>query len=170
MNTAAELQQQVAAFLAAGGQVEVVPGFERIALRPAHVQPPASQPRKPRRATSRRPTEFSAEEAAQIRTLAAEKSITEVSRMVGHSRNSLQRLADREGFQFMDGRGKGRFALQQPNLPAQRRELIAERIRAFQGIGLSLSQAAVKSGLGKRLFNQICREHGISWPAKKADE
>lgn len=162
---AAELQQKMADFLAAGGSVTTVPGFERIALRPAHRDAVAVPAARPRRATSRRPVEYTQAEQALIKALAPLKSITEVSRTTGISRSALERFAFVEGFTFKSGKGQGREALEKSQISPERLQSLVERIRAFQSLGLTRAQTASRSGAGKRLFMQICREHNINWPA-----
>lgn len=158
------LQQQMASYLAAGGTIEVVDGFQGIAPLPARRDHIAPAPKKPRRATSRRPAQFTDAELALVRALAPIKTITEVSRTSGISRSALATLAAREGFTFKCGKGMGRDALEKSLIPEERRRSLAERIRAFQGLGLTRAQAHGKSGAGKRLFMQICSEYGIQWP------
>lgn len=157
------LHQQVNAFFAGGGQVEKVAGFEGIAPMPRHRNVIGTPPKKPRKAISRQPVVFTADELERIRTLAKVKTRTEVARIVGHSRSALERLAEREGFAFVNGTNHGQFAMEVPDLTPERRQYIAERLDGYRKLGLTRHQAKKRSELSDKLFNHLCRESGILW-------
>lgn len=105
----ADLQHKMAAFLAAGGAVQVVPGFEGVAPLPQRREPPASE-RKPRRDRSKvkrpRPTRHGRidDHLDRIRELAKTMTSEQVAEAIGYGLSTVKSVALRNGIRFEGGR------------------------------------------------------------------
>lgn len=111
MNTqaAAELHSKVAAFLAAGRQVQIIPGFERATPRAARIEPPPTPPKPSRRnAGVKRPRpkrEGTIEDHIErLRTLAKTMSSEQVAAALGYSLSTIKRAAQVHDIRFEGGR------------------------------------------------------------------
>ncbi|MDG9928293.1 MULTISPECIES: hypothetical protein [unclassified Pseudomonas] len=107
----ADLQHKMAAFLAAGGAVVVVPGFEGIAPLPPRREPPPSE-RKPRRYSTKvkrpRPSRQGRidDHLERIRELAKTMTSEQVAEAIGYGVSTVKSVALRNGIRFEGGRGR----------------------------------------------------------------
>lgn len=182
-----ELSMDIEAFLGMGGTIEVLEG-PSFKPPPMRHEPPAAIEAKPSRA--RREEEkpafvdkmtlreieraerqaMAAQDRAnlvvKIKKYAETMTYREVSDRTGLSRRMLYCMAKDHGFSFKraafrDGGSQARCVIDEAYDVSA-----AERIKAFQELGLSRNQAIDKLGVTFRTFNRILAKFGIDYPKR----
>ncbi|MFG5864441.1 hypothetical protein [Metapseudomonas sp. CR1201] len=162
----AGLAAQVARFLAAGGQihdlgeVQTAPIPMRREIEPApkasrkarNIPPKESKDREGRREAKRK------ELAPQVRELAKTLNISQIAARLGVSRRMLDTIGRDFQITFKAAPTGAQLAAM------ERDRIFADRLRAFLDIGLTKRQACMRSGMGYKIFNRVCKAYGLSFP------
>ncbi|WP_043309316.1 hypothetical protein [Pseudomonas sp. ML96] len=155
IQAAAELQQKMAAFLAAGGAVQILPGFERTAPLPARTDPPPTvrqSRRNPVGIKRPRPKRDGLvdDHVARIRELAKTKTAAEVAADIGYALSTVKACGQRHSIIFQGMRWR----------PYSKAEIAAIREAATT---LNMYQAADKFGRTRSSLRAMAKREGITF-------
>ncbi|MCO6057345.1 hypothetical protein NG726_11755 [Pseudomonas sp. MOB-449] len=168
----AGLAAQVALFLADGGRIEQAAPMEpkplpiRRELEPApraSKRPPkatkAPLPVKERPATlAERQAARRVELAPTVREMAKTYNITQIAARLGVGRTILATIGHEYGISFQPTKNAAQIA------DEARDRVFADRLQAFLQIGLTKRQACMRSGIGYRAFNRVCKAFSLHFP------
>lgn len=156
MNTPAsiDLQQKMAAYLAAGGAVHILPGFERIAPLPVHTAPVRKQSAPAKAKQTRKQQLFGM--LAELRQLARTHSAVEVSELKGIDADTLRRFAKDFGFTFRS---------------VNARTFTAVEIASIKAVArlMNCTQAERELGIGRKVLQRLAEVEGFRFRDGRAD-
>jgi transposase len=168
-----ELADQVAEFVAAGGEIEVAkpPPLPKPVVYVPQV-PPAPKPFVRRKAEADAlpldkediRTQERLRLVEQIRQLGFTHTQTEVAAALGVSRRLIYNHASRYDITFKAPTRGGARNLVHNVVDKERDAKFAERIRAFMALGISRRQCCGKLAIGSKAFERIIAAHGIDYP------
>ncbi|QEY62512.1 hypothetical protein FXN65_10650 [Metapseudomonas lalkuanensis] len=164
--TSAMLAFQVEQFLAAGGRIhdlgetETAPMPLRREIEPApkaskkarNIPPKEYMDREGRREAKRK------ELAPQVRELAKTLNISQIAARLGVSRRMLDTIGRDFQITFKPAPTGAQLAAM------ERDRVLADRLLAFIAIGLTKRQACMRSGMGYKIFNRVCKAYGLQFP------
>ena len=139
------LTQQVEQYLAAGGQVQVLPGFKGIVPLPVRTSTPAPRPRRTREEPIYRQLLSMREE---LRELGVNHSAQHVAQLKGIPAQTLRDFARDQGFTF-------RSVAARTFTPD---EVSAVRVLAQH---MNVTQAAVHLGIGRKILQRLAEVEGF---------
>lgn len=164
----AQLADQVAQFLAAGGRIQQAERIDPKPLPPRREDEPA--PIASKRARTAAPIARQegermnsraarrAELAPAVREMAKTLNISQIASRLGVDRNMLRTIGREYGISYAPAPTGAQIAAQ------SRDRVFAERLQAFIRIGLTKRQACMRSGLGYRAFNRVCKAFNLQFP------
>jgi hypothetical protein len=165
----AVLATQIEQFLAEGGKILDLGLMEPEPLRRRREVEPAPRASKsaakPPQPVKEKPTTLAerqrvrrAELAPEIRELAKTLNARQIALRLGISSTTLYTIGREYGILFNPGRSGAQIAAE------ARDKVFADRLRAFQEIGLTESQACMRAGIGFRTFNRVCKAFDLHFP------
>jgi hypothetical protein len=147
MNTqAADLQQQMAAFLASGGTVQVLPGFERVAPLPVHTAPTSKKAERTKARQTRNQLLMGMRD--ELRALAPTHTAQQVAAMKGIPLQTLRDFAHDQGYAF-------RSVLARQFTPTEIASIKALAAR------MNCTQAAREIGIGRKILQHLAEVEGF---------
>ncbi|WP_160286359.1 hypothetical protein [Pseudomonas knackmussii] len=156
----AEIAGKVAEYLAAGGQIHQVDGFEYKPLPPAKHPEPKEEPK--RHGRPRMKPERQAELVRDIKRMATDGfSKTAILRQLRISWDVMRRLTDEFCIEFIDAKelsqrgNKGRA-----EASAETRARLAPRIIGLHKSGVSLTEIARRTGINRKAVTRTLEENG----------
>lgn len=169
-----ELAEQMAAFLAAGGEIEVAAptGYKPKPITYSNQMPPAPKPFVRRKVEVAplplAPLDVRAEkrkaQAERVKTMASTLTQTEVSAATGMTPRTLRELAKDFGFSFKRASHGGHYGEKWKAETKVRDANYAERIKAFKELGISRRMVCGKLAISNRTLERILGEYGIDYP------
>lgn len=145
--TPEELEQAISRFESAGGQIEVVKGFEGVAAYRGHV------PKKPKEVKP--PKEYPPELVERLRGF-IDQGVYAASRAIGKKPETLNRIAERHGIMFSTN-----TAANVADRWAGRVQLV-QQIVALNKKGLSQAKICLVLGITRIVLRGIAERHGIN--------
>ncbi len=148
------LTQQVAQYLAAGGRIEVLPGFRGIAPLPPRTSSAAAAPRKCRRSQSVYQQMLSMRD--ELLALSANHSARQVSALKGIPEATLREFARDHGFTFRS---------------VAARTFTPEEVAHIKALArrMNITQAAVAVGIGRRVLQRLAEVEGFRFRDGRED-
>ena len=169
-----ELAAQMAAFLAAGGEIEEAAPFnyKPKPITYSNQMPPTPKPFVRRRGeASPLPldkndirTQARLKLVEQIRQLGVTHTQTEVAAALGVSRRLIYNHAARYDITFKAPTRGGARNLVRSTVDKELDAKYAERIRAFLELGITRRQCCGRLAIGNKAFERIIAAHGINYP------
>lgn len=168
-----ELSAQVAEFVAAGGEIEVVePPSPPKPVVYVPQEPPTPKPFVRRRVESAPlpldkndiRTQARIKLTEQIRQLGLTHTQTEVAAALGVSRRLIYNHAERYDITFKAPTRGGARNLVHKEIDEARDAKLAERIRSFLELGITRRQCCGRLAIGNKAFERIIAAHGIDYP------
>ncbi|MHA6195560.1 hypothetical protein ACX3YG_14440 [Pseudomonas wadenswilerensis] len=158
---AAQLSDQVAAYLAAGGKVTVGQPFNYVPRPAARFNNQA--PVKERKDAAQKRRDELAKRNAQVRELAKTMTYSEAAKATGIAMATLHRIA-KEGdflFQISEGRsGNGR------KIDRKADAVKLERLVYLRDCGLSRNAVAKRMDISDKLIERLISDYSIDFPAR----
>ena len=168
----AELAIQIEQFLAEGGNILDLGLMEPEPLRRRRETEPApraskSAPRtaKPPKPVKEKPATLAerqrvrrAELAPEVRELAKTLNARQIALRLGIGSTTLYTIAREYGILFNPGKSGAEI------IAEARDKVFADRLRALQQIGLTKREACMRSGIGYRAFNRVCKAFNLHFP------
>ncbi|MDT4827037.1 hypothetical protein FQZ97_603630 [compost metagenome] len=99
-----------------------------------------------------------AELAPVVREMAKTLNITQIAARLGVGRTTLGTIGAEYDISFRPTKNAAQIAAE------ARDRVFADRLVAFQKIGLTKRQACMRSGLGYRAFNRVCKAFNLYFP------
>ncbi|MDH4566147.1 hypothetical protein E8E95_05600 [Pseudomonas sp. BN414] len=175
--TSATLAAQIEQFLAAGGRIDVAAPMEAKPLPSRReVEPaPRASKRAPQAAKAPKPVKEMpmtladrqrakrAALAPEVRELAKTTNARQIAIRLGIGLTTLRTIGREYDIVFIPAKSSSQVAAE------NRDRAFAERLRAFLKIGLTKRQACMRSGIGYRAFNRVCKAFNLHFP-DPADE
>ncbi|MCY1532184.1 hypothetical protein D9M68_674400 [compost metagenome] len=93
-----------------------------------------------------------------VRELAKTLNITQIARRLEVGRTTLATIGREYNISFHPAKTGAQIAAE------ARDRVFADRLRAFQKIGLTKRQACMRSGLGYRAFNRVRKAFNLYFP------
>jgi len=169
-----ELAEQIAEFLARGGQIEVGPasGYIPKEITYSNQMPPAPKPFVRRRveAVPLPPAPVNGRTEKRMRNveraiaLAPTHTQSEALAILGISRRTLCSMAQEHGIKFKKPTRGGAHGAEQLEQLEARDAKYAERIRAFLELGITRRQCCGRLAISNKAFERIIAAHGIDYP------
>ena len=168
-----ELAAQIAEFVAAGGEIEVVeppPPPKPVAYAPQ--EPPAPKPFVRRRVEAvplpYAPINARAEKRTKLIEKVAELAPThtqiQVAKLLHVSRRTLCGITQAFGIKFKKAVRGGNQDPERQKQMEERDAKFAERIRAFLELGITRRQCCGRLAISNNTFERIIAAHGIDYP------
>ncbi|HDS1811537.1 TPA: hypothetical protein QEM79_002274 [Pseudomonas putida] len=167
MNPSIDLEAAKAAFLASGGSIIVLDGYQYVPHRPhrdLEVVKAATAQRGESAMTKREKM------IEEVRVLAKTMCCAEVMAHTGLSQSTLQRAAAEGGFQFRPNPNRGKGNLGKKLGDPVKDKALAEKIIEARDAGVTMAEAIRRLGISYKLIHRIMDDFQISYPttAEKA--
>ncbi|UJW24758.1 MULTISPECIES: hypothetical protein [Pseudomonas] len=167
MNPSIDLEAAKAAFLASGGSIIVLDGYQYVPHRPhrdLEVVKAATAQRGESAMTKREKM------IEEVRVLAKTMCCAEVMAHTGLSQSTLQRAAAEGGFQFRPNPNRGKGNLGKKLGDPVKDKALAEKIIEARDAGVTMAEAIRRLGISYKLIHRIMNDFQISYPttAEKA--
>ncbi|MBA6058941.1 hypothetical protein [Pseudomonas juntendi] len=161
MNPSIDLEAAKAAFLASGGSIIVLDGYQYVPHRPhrdLEVVKAATAQRGESAMTKREKM------IEEVRVLAKTMCCAEVMAHTGLSQSTLQRAAAEGGFQFRPNPNRGKGNLGKKLGDPVKDKALAEKIIEARDAGVTMAEAIRRLGISYKLIHRIMNDFGISYP------
>lgn len=161
MNPSIDLEVAKAAFLASGGSIIVLDGYQYVPHRPhrdLEVVKAATAQRGESAMTKREKM------IEEVRVLAKTMCCAEVMAHTGLSQSTLQRAAAEGGFQFRPNPNRGKGNLGKKLGDPVKDKALAEKIIEARDAGVTMAEAIRRLGISYKLIHRIMNDFGISYP------
>ncbi|WP_447741620.1 hypothetical protein [Pseudomonas laurentiana] len=167
MNQSIDLEDAQAAFLASGGQIVVLEGFQYVPFRQRHHPEPKPNRVKPVRPAKEHPQQTRAKaRTAQVAELAKTMTCGEVAELLGETKTALWGVAARGGFKFFSP-PKPAKPEKATAEPSQEDRDLANKIIALRDSGLSRWGVTLELGIGNCRFARILAVFDIDFPLQR---
>ncbi|MGQ7814618.1 hypothetical protein ACUTAH_02895 [Metapseudomonas furukawaii] len=164
--TSAMLAAQIEQFLAGGGRIQDLGEVQTAPMPLRREIEPA--PKASKKARNIPPKEYMDREglreakrkelAPQVRELAKTLNMSQIAAKLGVSRRMLDTIGRDYQITFKPAPTGAQLAAM------ERDRIFADRLRAFIAIGLTKRQACMRSGMGYKIFNRVCKAYGLQFP------
>ncbi|WDY60360.1 hypothetical protein [Pseudomonas sp. PSKL.D1] len=161
MNQSIDLEAAQAAFLASGGSIIVLEGFQYVPHRPHRdiEQVRAIQPKPLGLKAQKRQ-----EQLAELRKLAKTMTYAEAMRHTGLAQTTLYRAAMEGCFCFRPDPNRGRGEKNRVYADPEADKVLAAQVVELRDAGLNRTQAKIKLGISDRKFCRIIDLFGVDYP------
>ncbi|WP_060495470.1 hypothetical protein [Pseudomonas sp. GTC 16482] len=167
MNQSIDLEAAKAAFLASGGQIVVLEGFQYVPFRQRHHPEPKPKRVKPVRPAKEHPQQTRAKaRTAQVAELAKTMTCGEVAELLGETKTALWGVAARGGFKFFSP-PKPPEPVKMKAEPTQEDRDMAAKIIALRDAGMSRWGVTLELGIGNCRFARILAVFDIDFPLQR---
>ncbi|MFK0092932.1 hypothetical protein [Pseudomonas sp. NPDC090592] len=167
MNPSIDLEAAKAAFLASGGQIVVLEGFQYVPFRQRHHPEPKPKRVKPASPAKEHPQQTRAKaRTAQVSELAKTMTCGEVAELLGETKTALWGVAARGGFKFFSP-PKPPEPVKMKAEPSQEDRDMAAKIIALRDSGMSRWGVTLELGIGNCRFARILAAFDINFPLQR---